>query len=196
MFMSDIQDFYSLSRTKSFEISFLDGMDSYRTCFEIMTSRSQLIVNLALEQHEDDAKTVVEDKRYVEITENERKTEVSSYNSSHPLMKIVTFFRKLKSHENGDVALQNNELPLICSNQLILLIGIDESDLQLCNFSPNSSFLVHTTQDFLASNGMNLSEHPNNEETNISSKYSEKDNNDGDPNYELAAEDHFNDDAS
>ncbi|KAL3279822.1 hypothetical protein HHI36_017327 [Cryptolaemus montrouzieri] len=79
------------------------------------------------------------------------------------------------------------------------LIGIDKSNLQLSNFSPNSSFRVQTTQDFFACNScneINPSEHPNNEETNISPKGSEKDNDDEDPNYELAAEAHFNNKAS
>ncbi|KAL3272842.1 hypothetical protein HHI36_014303 [Cryptolaemus montrouzieri] len=45
-------------------------------------------------------------------------------------------------------------------------------------------------------NGINPSEHLNNEETNISFKSSENDNDDEDTNYELAAEIHFNDEAS
>ncbi|KAL3275192.1 hypothetical protein HHI36_019961 [Cryptolaemus montrouzieri] len=91
---------------------------------------------------------------------------------------------------DGDVALKNDELPESAQEPGILsldlqqsidieLIGIDESDLQLSNSSPNSSFLVHTSQGFLASNSG-----------------SEKDNDGEDPNYEFAAEEHFNDEAS
>ncbi|KAL3283265.1 hypothetical protein HHI36_006413 [Cryptolaemus montrouzieri] len=163
-----------------------------------------------------------------EITENKRKIEISSsplitYSDENSNILLETEIARLRSTDffleepegcdwdDSNVALKNDQLPesaqetgTFLSLDLqqsvdIELIGINESDLQLSNSSPNSSFLEHITKDFLASNsgnGINPSEHPNNEETNISSKGSGEDNDDEDSNYELSAEEHFNDEAS
>ncbi|KAL3269338.1 hypothetical protein HHI36_008410 [Cryptolaemus montrouzieri] len=94
----------------------------------IMTSRNHLIVNLAFEQHEDDAKSVVKDNCYAEMTEKNRKIEVSSsqlITSSDENSNILseTKLARFRSTDffleepegcdwdDGDVAQKNDELP-------------------------------------------------------------------------------------